>query len=84
MNLTIEKICKSLEHGNEIEFQYQGKFYSLLPNWVDNSIVGYCIGEMYGEYYNVDSIQLKNFLVGEMKFEDIVDKIEIIDSSIPM
>ena len=84
MSITFESLCDSLERGNEIEFQYNDKKYSIFPNWVDNTIIGYYIGIMYGEYDIVCRNQLREYKIESESFIDLIDKIIILNSSIPV
>lgn len=84
MSITMEALCDTLKRGNEIEFQYNDKKYSIFPNWINEEINGYYIGEMYGEYHIIDLSHLWDYKFGDELFSDILDQLVILDSTIPL
>lgn len=46
---SLSDLYSSILRGNEIEFQYEGKHYSILPQFDGNSVVGVCFGEAYSK-----------------------------------
>ena len=77
---SISQLFDSILRGNEIEFNYQGKAYFILPERnEDSSVIGVLLGEKYRGNPAIccSEQELRSALVGELSFCEIFSDINI-------
>lgn len=75
-------LYKSILRGNEIEFEYSGKQYFILPSFCNGNIVGALIGEQYMDDILCKSAEdLENALIDGKPFKEIFHSINITNTN---
>ena len=76
---SLDQLFNSILRGNEIQFEFGGKEYFILPHYLNEKIVGAIIGEAYTDKDRVclSVEEFQSAVINGFWFGDVFDKINI-------
>ena len=77
---SLKELYETFFRGNEVEFEYKGKKYYILPRFKDNHVLGVLIGQ-FGSNEDTQCLSIEEFRafrVDNESFEDVFHSIEIL------